>query len=477
MTVLFNGDPVDLLTYTSPSPKLCLQSDGVYKYQAHNLYLNSAAPANQSITVVFGATYAVTITGSVSVTASGAATGTWTAGTNTFTAATTTLTLGSTSGSGTVHVYRTPAVTTYLATTSSIRYALPLEWDSAGDALGLLVEESRTNLLLRSTEFTNAAWAGGAVAETSLEIAPNGSPAQKIRQSSGSSTFQSLLQEVAASSSTTYTRYFIVKQAEMSWIKIFQFDGVTNNGAYFDLANGVVGTIDAGVTAEIKPESNGFYRCAVTYTSNGSATAERAQIALTTANNGSFIYTGDGVSGVYVWIAQLETSSAASSPIETFGSTVTRAADNVSLATSEFPSSTSVGTLFVYVGTQPNREGIQHAVSLGDSGASERLAEIYNGSATEIVAYGGGGTVNINPVGTVGTSEYKAVFAYAANDAAVTVNGAAPVTDNTVTVGQSIDGLYIGSLGGPFNKLNGHIKKIMYVPRRMTNTELQTLTA
>ena len=90
----FFSDFNDFLTYTSPSPKIVRQSDGDLKYCAHNLYLNSASPANQSITVVSGHDYAVTITGSVSVTASGAATGTWTAGTNTFTAATTTLTPG-----------------------------------------------------------------------------------------------------------------------------------------------------------------------------------------------------------------------------------------------------------------------------------------------------------------------------------------------------------------------------------------------
>ena len=146
----FDSIPDALLTYTGTT-KLCRQSDGVYRYGPHNLYVNSAAPANQSITVVSGASYAVTITGSVSVTASGAATGTWTAGTNTFTAATATLTLGSTSGSGTVHVRRTPSDSTYLATGASAKYGLPYEWDANGTLKGILVEPQATNLFLNNT--------------------------------------------------------------------------------------------------------------------------------------------------------------------------------------------------------------------------------------------------------------------------------------------------------------------------------------
>lgn len=146
----FDSIPGDLLTYTGTT-KLTRQSDGVYRYGPHNLYVNSATPANQSITVVSGASYSVTITGSVSVTASGAATGTWTAGTTTFTAATATLTLGSTSGSGTVHIRRTPSDSTYLPTTSSARYGLPFEWNTSGVLQGILVEPQATNLFLNNT--------------------------------------------------------------------------------------------------------------------------------------------------------------------------------------------------------------------------------------------------------------------------------------------------------------------------------------
>lgn len=157
----YDSHPYGLLTYSSPSAKFLRGPSGTYRFGAHNLYLNSASPANQSITVVSGATYAVTITGSVSVTASGAATGTWTAGTTEFTAASTTLTLGSTSGSGTVHVRRTPSDSTYLETAGSARYALPYEWDTSGNLLGIAVEPERTNVFPNSRDLTASLYSSG----------------------------------------------------------------------------------------------------------------------------------------------------------------------------------------------------------------------------------------------------------------------------------------------------------------------------
>lgn len=133
------------ITYTSPSPKLCKKADGTYGYRAQNLYLNSEAPANQSITVVSGLPYIIAVTGTVSITLSGAATGTVTAGNPiTFTASSGTLTCGSTSGAGTVHLRSTIAAPDYIKTTSTPLYDLPYDW--TGTYYYPLVEPAATNL-------------------------------------------------------------------------------------------------------------------------------------------------------------------------------------------------------------------------------------------------------------------------------------------------------------------------------------------
>jgi hypothetical protein len=158
------------MTHTRSGNATMVDSDGVLKWAPHNLALNSATPATQSITVVSGADYTVECTG-VSIALSGAGTGTATEGSPVeITAGTTTLTLTVTGSTGTMWVYRsdlggmvsvpedaraTPSATTYVPTTSAARY-LPrrghriyngAEWVNEG----VLVEsEARTNLLLNS---------------------------------------------------------------------------------------------------------------------------------------------------------------------------------------------------------------------------------------------------------------------------------------------------------------------------------------
>jgi hypothetical protein len=72
------------------------------------------------------------------------------------------------------HLRRTPSVDTYLATTTTARYALPLEWDENGDPLGLLVEEARTELTLYNRDFTNAAWTKSNMTTAKTATGPDG---------------------------------------------------------------------------------------------------------------------------------------------------------------------------------------------------------------------------------------------------------------------------------------------------------------
>jgi hypothetical protein len=68
----------------------------------------------------------------------------------------------------------------YIPTTSTINSAPRFDHDpTTGESLGLLVEESRTNLLLRSEEFDDASWVKGAstTVTANYAVAPNGTTA------------------------------------------------------------------------------------------------------------------------------------------------------------------------------------------------------------------------------------------------------------------------------------------------------------
>lgn len=360
----YNGSAYGLLTYTAPSAKMLRQSDGVLRFGAHNLYLNSAAPANQAITVLAGATYAITITGSVSVTASGAASGTWSAGTTTFTAATGTLTLGSTSGAGTVHLRRTPSVDTYLATSGTAAYALPYEWDASGNPIGLRVEEARTNLHTYSQNATqfSLATAGGAQPLGSGSIAnaissPDGTMTGTFVAEFTNSGIHYMFSNSTTTSTAEQTGSWFVKAGTRSKVRVMIGHGSAINGVYadFDLSTGTIITnataTGTGYTARagsayVEPYADGWYRCGVT-ASAASSTAHVVYVILLDGA-GSASYVGDGVSGLYVWGAQLELGAFATSYIPTSGATVTRVLDTITIPTSKFAWSTQC-TMYAHV--------------------------------------------------------------------------------------------------------------------------------
>jgi len=121
-----------LLTYTAPSTKVVTGPDGLVRHAPYNLFLNSAVPATQSITVKIGLSYTVSVLGTGSLTASGGASGTASEGSDlVVTPTTTTLTLTLTGSLTRAHVRQTATQPTYVAAGASAAYRLPIDYDAA----------------------------------------------------------------------------------------------------------------------------------------------------------------------------------------------------------------------------------------------------------------------------------------------------------------------------------------------------------
>ena len=381
------------ITYTSPSPKLCRKSDGTYGYRAQNLYLNSEAPANQSITVVSGLPYIIAVTGTVSITLSGAATGTVTAGNPiTFTASSDTPTCGSTSGAGTVHLRSTIAAPDYIKTTSIPLYDLPYDW--TGTYYYPLSEPAATNLFLNSR----------AAATQNFSV-----------------------------TAQAYTLSFIGTGT------------ITLSGA--STAGPLVGT-------------GANNRVSLTFTPSA----------------GTLTLTVSGTMD----LVQLETGTVATSPIITAGATVTRAADNMSIATSAFPFNASEGTLYAKADVVDfNNVSANVAIALNDGTSNERVIirlQQPTASTQFVVTDGGVTQAAIVMPGFAANTVYKTALGFMLNSVQGARDGTLGTEDTAATM-PTVNTLNLGReiIGSSY--LNGHIREIMCLPRRMTNAELQALTA
>lgn len=164
------------------------------------------------------------------------------------------------------------------------------------------------NLLTFTQEFDNAGWTKDRVTvAANVATAPDGtSTADKVVDTAaGLNTYR--IYNSLTLSAVSYTQTFYAKAAEYSWCYIRIGSAVR---AWFNLSNGTLGTVEAGLTASITPAGDGWYRIACTI-ATATAGAGFGLIGLATGNGiESFTPTTGGM-GIFVWGAQLQLGSTA----------------------------------------------------------------------------------------------------------------------------------------------------------------------
>jgi hypothetical protein len=191
-----------------------------------------------------------------------------------------------------------------------------------GESLGLLMEESRTNLITYSDRFDNAAWI-----KTNVSVIPNSmlSPngmftASKVVESTVNGSHAiNLINGLPITSGTQYVYGFYAKAGERNIIA-FSMDGGawggTSQKAAFNLTTGV-STLNLGATnSGMKLLGNGWYSCWLVTAAATSSTTVGVRFYIRESANVE-VYTGDGTSGVFLARAGLEAGAFPTSSIET----------------------------------------------------------------------------------------------------------------------------------------------------------------
>lgn len=336
---------------------------------------------------------------------------------------------------------------------------------------GLLIEESRANTILYSEDLTNAAWTkiGSTISSDAIISPSENLNADKMIENT--STGNHSISQFVPVSGTAYSISFFAKAAERTKIS-FSGGGFGAQGfsAIFDLNNGTMFD-NVGNKGTITAYKNGWYRCNVSFTP--SSTVATAFNMVNNAGNSS--YTGDGISGLYVWGVQTEIGAFPTSYIPTTTAAVTRNADVATMTGTNFSSwyTATTGAASVWVIPQ-TATGTRPVIQFDDTTANEIIALRGNVANPELYIVDGGTPQAQIDAGTiVANTAYKLTGTWNTDSCAAAQNGAAVVTDNTATI-PALTQLRIGSNGT--NYVCAWVQKVMYWPQRLINAEVQSFS-
>jgi hypothetical protein len=347
-----------------------------------------------------------------------------------------------------------------------------LDYYTSGGTAGcpaLLVEPAATNALSYSEEFDNAAWGKSAMTvstgTTALFTAPDGTTnADKIIATSGNATHNINRSGIA---SAAYTFSVFAKAGEESVISLWLRGASVR--AEFNLVSGTVSNITT-TSARIENYGNGWYRCTV-YDSTAGTTAH-------VYGRGGAAYAGNGSDGFYLWGAQLETGSVATSYIPTTAAAVTRNADVISVSGAVSGSiGQTEGTIYAEVDYRNFSTSSQAILHLFENGQNLiGIQVVRSGANNQFQAYAFvANSLVVSITSTISTAGvYKIALAYKLNDYALYINGTPIGTDSSAgvpTTSQVLLGHYASQ-----NQFNDRIRAAALYTTRLTNAELATLT-
>ena len=339
-----------------------------------------------------------------------------------------------------------------------------------GESLGLLIEESRTNLAKysepddRSTNGVSGEWYFG-------DLDPN-TEITKVEGPDGVSNSASEMQLATGSNFDVFLDAIVVSSAQKytfsAWVKLgtaTNFALHVNDTSAWDVVPGGMYSFDANDGLN----TNTFVKVSRTFTAPSSNKVnvhigKHLGIAPAQQTQGT----------VTVWGCQLELGAFSSSTIITSGSAVTRAADVASITGTNFSSwyNQSEGTVFADFISLPGNNSRNEVVSINDGSLSNRISisnKDSNSYQTQIYRQNVLQLRGDYPFG----SERKVSLAYKTNDANYSYSGQIGVQDTSVTL-PVVDKVDIGYLNV---YLNGHIARLAYYPYRLADATLQEITS
>lgn len=328
---------------------------------------------------------------------------------------------------------------------------------------GVLVEGARTNLLLRSQEFDNASWAKNANGTASAPaitadfgLAPdNTMTADRVQFNLGGGTTsgdRSLLTQ-----SVTITNG--VAHSVSVWMR--SLSGSVNMGIG---ADAIAGHQPVTVTTS-------WQRFTFTATSTGTSATVFIHL------RGGQTPTNSNTADILIWGAQLEAASFASSYIPTGGSTVTRAADEVSASLSGIAYPLSIFAEWQRVGGT-DASSFYRVFSLNTFGNETTVYHRNTNNFIRLFQLNSGATQADLTLGTgdIGGIQ-KAAGSFGTDNIRGSLNGAAVASDLSATMPSSPTVATFGINANNQEQLDGYLRRAAIFSTALTDAQLQAITS
>lgn len=342
----------------------------------------------------------------------------------------------------------------------------------------LLLEPTSTNLLPESQNFSTNWAAVGSTIENNISSPDGGTNAYALIENTA--TGGKLIHDTVSVSAGQVTFSIFMKKGDKSYTSILLSGTVTTSMLNVNLENGTVSTVTGSFdSTNIEAYPSGWYRVSATLT----ATAGSVNANLYLMNGASYSnrnYTGNGTDKTYIFGAQFEQASYATSYIPTEGSTEVRNVDKCLNIGSGSLFNETEGTLFVDI---ENYDAVSRELTLSDDDPNKRIVILFYGTDSvhyrKIRFFVSNVTTQVDSSYSVShtfNQRNKIAFTYKQDEFKAYINGTQVFSDTSGSTPSAISRLDFANYDGTTGFLEGKVYEKTVFNEALSDSELITLT-
>ena len=342
-----------------------------------------------------------------------------------------------------------------------------------------LLEPQSTNLITYSEDFSDSSWAKTQTIIEAANIAmPNGviNGYKLFANTSNVSHWIEVSPFPTATSGQNFTLSLFIKSAGSDFIQVASSTGFNSRYQNFNISTGTKASGDIS-DSSITDFGNGWYRISVTEITTGTNARYLIAPILSDVGRNPLFAGNANEDGVYIWGAQLENLSYATSYIPTNGAIATRLADVATNSGNSTLINSTEGVLYAEIAALAD-DSTFRLISISDGTNSNRIYLAFSNNYNKITANITSGGVSQGSIHYTSTNLllfHKIALKYKLNDFQLWIDGIKVATDTTATMPTGLNRLNFTNGDGVQTFFYGKAKALATFPI-LTDAELQSLT-